>query len=425
MSEALNEIISKVEFPEKLSILFDSARYKVLYGGRGGAKSWGIARALLIIGARKTTRILCAREFQTSIRDSVHKLLSDQIVAMGLVEFYEITQNSIRGKNGTEFSFVGLKNNVANIKSYEGCDICWVEEAQTTSKLSWNVLIPTIRKEGSEIWISFNPELETDETFQRFIVNQPENCIVQRINWSDNPWFPETLRLEKDALFVRDREAYNTVWEGVCRQTVDGAIFAKEMQQAEFENRITRVPYDATKPVLAVFDIGWADATAVWFVQFIGMETRLIRYYETTQTTMSQILAKMQTFGYVYDTLYLPHDAQNKTLAANGRSIEDIVRAAGFNVRIIDRVPITDSINAARTIFSKCYFDRENCNEGLQCLRHYRYDVNPETGAFSQKPLHDNYSHGADAFRYIGLMITEPKKRTVKKINYQVSGWMS
>ena len=425
MSEAVSNAIAQAEFPAKLSILFDPARYKVLYGGRGGAKSWGIARALLIIGARKPTRILCAREFQTSIRDSVHKLLSDQIIAMGLIDFYEITQNAIRGKNGTEFSFVGLKNNVANIKSYEGCDICWVEEAQTTSKLSWNVLIPTIRKEGSEIWISFNPELETDETYQRFIVNTPENSIVQRINWSDNPWFPETLRLEKDALFVRDREAYNTVWEGVCRQTVDGAIFAKEMMQAEFEQRITKVPYDPVKPVLAVFDIGWADATAVWFVQFIGMETRLIRYYETTQTTISQILAKMQTFGYVYDTLYLPHDAQNKTLAANGRSIEEIVRAAGYNVRIIDRTPIADSINAARTIFPKCYFDRENTHEGLQCLRHYRYDVNPDTGNFSQKPLHDNYSHGADAFRYIGLMINEPKQYKKKQINYQTSSWMS
>lgn len=425
MSEEVSQAIAQAEFPQKLSILFDSARYKVLYGGRGGAKSWGIARALLIIGARKPTRILCAREFQTSIRDSVHKLLSDQIIAMGLTDFYEITQNAIRGKNGTEFSFVGLKNNVSNIKSYEGCDICWVEEAQTTSKLSWNVLIPTIRKEGSEIWVSFNPELETDETYQRFIVNTPENCIVQRINWSDNPWFPETLRLEKDALFVRDREAYNTVWEGVCRQTVDGAIFAKEMQQAEYEQRITRVPYDPIKPVLAVFDIGWADATAVWFVQFIGMETRLIRYYETTQTTISQILAKMQTFGYVYDTLYLPHDAQNKTLAANGRSIEEIVRAAGYNVRIIDRTPIADSINAARTIFPKCYFDRENTHEGLQCLRHYRYDVNPDTGNFSQKPLHDNYSHGADAFRYIGLMINEPKQYKKKQINYQTSSWMS
>ena len=425
MSEAVSNAIAQAEFPAKLSILFDPARYKVLYGGRGGAKSWGIARALLIIGARKPTRILCAREFQTSIRDSVHKLLSDQIIAMGLIDFYEITQNAIRGKNGTEFSFVGLKNNVSNIKSYEGCDIVWVEEAQTTSKLSWNVLIPTIRKEGSEIWISFNPELETDETYQRFIVNTPENSIVQRINWSDNPWFPETLRLEKDALFVRDREAYNTVWEGVCRQTVDGAIFAKEMMQAEFEQRITKVPYDPVKPVLAVFDIGWADATAVWFVQFIGMETRLIRYYETTQTTISQILAKMQTFGYVYDTLYLPHDAQNKTLAANGRSIEEIVRAAGYNVRIIDRTPIADSINAARTIFPKCYFDRENTHEGLQCLRHYRYDVNPDTGNFSQKPLHDNYSHGADAFRYIGLMINEPKQYKKKQINYQTSSWMS
>ena len=427
MSENLGEIISKVEFPQKLSCLFepDYCRYRILLGGRGGAKSWGISRALLIKAARQPLRILCAREFQTSIRDSVHKLLSDQIQELGLSDFFEITQNTIRGKNGSEFSFVGLKNNVANIKSYEGVDICWVEEAQTTSRLSWNTLIPTIRKENSEIWISFNPELETDETYQRFVVSPPEGAIVQRINWSDNPWFPETLRLEKDSLFVRDREAYNTVWEGMCRQTVDGAIFAKEMMQAEFEQRITRVPYDPVKPVLAVFDIGWADATAVWFVQFIGMETRLIRYYETTQTTISQILAKMQTFGYVYDTLYLPHDAQNKTLAANGRSIEEIVRAAGYNVRIIERTPIADSINAARTIFPKCYFDRENTHEGLQCLRHYRYDVNPDIGNFSQKPLHDNYSHGADAFRYICLMINEPKQYKKKQINYQTSSWMS
>lgn len=415
------------DFPAKLSCLFEPeySRYRVLFGGRGGAKSWGIARALLIKAARQPLRILCAREFQTSIKDSVHKLLSDQIFAMGMQGLFEITQNSIRGKNGSEFAFIGLKNNIANVKSYEGVDIAWVEEANTTSKLSWSILIPTIRKENSEIWVSFNPELETDETYQRFVVSPPEGSTVQKINWSDNPWFPETLRIEKDNLFVRDREAYNTVWEGMCRQTVDGAIFAKEMQQAEFEGRITKVPYDPIKPVLAVFDIGWADATAVWFVQFIGMETRLIRYYETTQTTISQILAKMQTFGYVYDTLYLPHDARNKTLAANGKSIEEIVRAAGYNVRIIDRTPIADSINAARTIFPKCYFDRENTHEGLQCLRHYRYDVNPDTGNFSQKPLHDNYSHGADAFRYIGLMINEPKQYKKKQINYQTSSWMS
>mgnify|MGYP000095936013 FL=1 len=166
MSEVA-QAIAKAEFPLKLECLFKPSRYKVLYGGRGGAKSWGVARALLIKAAQNPLRVLCAREFQTSIKDSVHKLLCDQIEALGLGTFYEITQTSIRGKNGSEFSFVGLKNNVANVKSYEGVDICWVEEAQTTSRMSWNVLIPTIRKEKSEIWITFNPELETDETYQR------------------------------------------------------------------------------------------------------------------------------------------------------------------------------------------------------------------------------------------------------------------
>lgn len=406
---------AKVEFPVKLQPLFTPARYKVLYGGRGGAKSWGIARALLIIAAQRPTRILCAREFQTSIKDSVHKLLSDQIFALGLESHYEITQATIRGKNGSEFNFVGLKNNVANVKSYEGVDICWVEEAQTVSRLSWNTLIPTIRKEKSEIWVSFNPELETDETYQRFVVNPPEGAIVIKVNWSDNPWFPETLKLEKDALKARDHAAYQVVWEGFCRLTVDGAIFAREMQMAELEGRITRVPYDPSKPVHAIFDLGWSDATAIWFLQFIGMEIRLIRYIEGSQQTMSDYLAKMQTFGYVYDTLWLPHDAENKTLAANGRSIEEIVRAAGYKTKIIPRTPIADSINAARTMFRTCYFDRENCHDGLQCLRHYRYEVDPETGNFSKTPLHDHYSHGADAFRMIGLMVNEPRRSKPQK----------
>ena len=423
MSE-VQDAIARAEFPIKLEGLFKKSRYKVAYGGRGGAKSWGIARALLILGAKSPMRILCAREFMTSMRDSVHKLLCDQIEALGLLGFYEITQASIRAKNGTEFAFVGLKNNIANVKSYEGVDICWVEEAQTVSRLSWNVLIPTIRKEGSEIWISFNPELETDETYQRFVANPPADCITMKVNWYDNPWFPDTLRLEKDSLKARDEEAYNQVWEGLCRQTVDGAIFAKEMQQAEKDGRICRVPYDATKPVHAIFDLGWSDSTAIWFLQFIGMETRLIRYIEDSQKTISYYLATMQTYGYVYDKIWLPHDAENKTLAAAGRSIDDIVRAAGYKTEIMPRVPILDSINAARTIFPNCYFDREHTADGLACLRHYRYEVDPETGQFSRNPLHDHYSHGADAFRYIALMIKEPPKRKKSAQIAMASNWM-
>ena len=368
--------------------------------------------------------MLFRSEFQASIKDSVHKLFCDQIDALGLLPFYEITQTSIRGANGSEFAFIGLKNNPTNIKSFEGVDICWVEEGQTVSRLSWNILIPTIRKSGSEIWISFNPDLETDETYQRFVVKPPRDAVIIKINWSDNPWFPDTLRIEKDALKDRDPKAYANVWEGMCRRTVDGAIFATEMDKAEADGRLTKVPYDPTKPVHAVCDLGWSDATAWWFVQFIGMETRLIRYFEGSQRTMTSYLAQLQTFGYVYDTIWLPHDAENQTLAASGRSIEEIVRGAGFKTSIMPRVPVVDSINAARTIFPNMWFDRENCADGLNCLRHYRYEVDPDTGLFSKNPLHDQYSHGADAFRYIALMIKEPARPRKPKQVAHAGGWM-
>ena len=421
----IQEAKAKARFPAKLKCLFvpEKARYRVLYGGRGGSKSWNIARALLLKGCEQKIRVLCAREYQTSIKDSVHKLLCDQIFALELEAHYEITERSLRGTNGTEFIFVGVKNNTNNVKSIEGIDICWVEEAQSVTPNSWNVLVPTIRKADSEIWISFNPELPTDETWKRFVINPPENAVVQKINWSDNPYFPEVLDLERRALQGRDIQAYNNVWEGIPRQTVDGAIFAKEVTMAELEGRICNVPYDASKPVHAIFDLGWADQTAVWLLQFVGQETRLIRYFEDSQQTISHYMAKLQSFGYMYDTIWLPHDAKAKSLGT-GKSIEEIVRATGMKVQILDRVPVADSINAARTIFSKCYFDRQNTEEGLQCLRHYRYDVDPDTKMFSPKPLHDEYSHGADAFRYIGLMINEPKKAPIQKSYRAPVGWM-
>ncbi len=177
------------QFPDALQFLFEPARYKVAYGGRGGAKSWGFARALLILGAQKNLTILCAREFQSSIKDSVHALLAAQVHDLGLDWFYETQEKTIIGKNGTNFIFAALRHNVDSIKSKEGIDICWVEEAVTVSKNSWDKLIPTIRKPGSEIWISFNPELDTDETYKRFIKNSPPGAVVKKVNWSDNPWF--------------------------------------------------------------------------------------------------------------------------------------------------------------------------------------------------------------------------------------------
>lgn len=425
LDQTIREAAAKAQFPKKFEGLFkpEKSRYRVYYGGRGGAKSWNFARALLIKAAQKPMRILCAREFQTSIKDSVHKLLSDQIYALGMESIYEITQNTIRSINGSEFIFVGIKNNTNNVKSIEGIDICWVEEAQSVSANSWNVLIPTIRKQDSEIWISFNPEFPTDETWKRFVENPAPDSVLVKVNWNDNPWFPETLNNERLMLKGRDLSAYNNVWEGIPRNTIDGAIFAKEMEMAELEGRISHVPYDSTKPVHAVFDLGWADNTACWIIQFVGFDIRVLRYFEDNQKTIQHYLSLMQTFGYMYDTIWLPHDAAAKSLGT-GKSIEEIVRSTGMKVQILDRVPVADSINAARTIFPRCYFDRKNTEDGLNCLRHYRYDVD-EHGTFSQKPLHDIYSHGADAWRYIGLMVNEPRKPKPVKQTYALGGsWM-
>jgi phage terminase large subunit len=417
------------EFPDALGFLFEPARYKIAYGGRGGAKSWGAARALLIQGVEKPLRVLCAREFQNSISDSVHKLLSDQVSALGLDAFYEVQNAVIKGRNGTEFAFAGLRHNVARIKSFEGVDRVWVEEAQAVSKSSWETLIPTIRKEGSEIWITFNPELDTDETYRRFVLNPPSNAVVRKVNWSDNPWFGPPLSDEKDSLKERDPDAYLTVWEGHCRQTLDGAIYAKEIRQATEGGRITRVPYDATKPVHTFWDLGWSDNTSVWMAQAVGFEYRIIDFIQDSQKALPHYLGLLQATGYVFGTDYLPHDAQAKSLAGAGRTIEQLMRASGRKVQIIPRMSVADGINAARTVFPNCWFDEVKCADGLQALRRYRYEVDEVTGQFSRTPLHDAASHASDAFRYLAVSLRDrpDKKQTKPKLHdfgHMTTGWM-
>ncbi|MDH2313341.1 PBSX family phage terminase large subunit [Methylobacterium brachiatum] len=408
----------KVEFPEKLAFLFEPARYKIAYGGRGGAKSWGFGRALLILGAQRPLRVLCAREFQNSIAESAHALFAQQIDLLGLEGFYEVQEKRILGRNGTEFIFKGLRHNVASVKSTEGVDVCWVEEARTVSKTSWDVLIPTIRKEGSEIWISFNTELEEDETYQRFVKKPPTGARVVKIGWEDNPWFPEVLRQEALDLKERDPIAYETVWGGNCKAVLDGAIYANEILAATTAKRFTKVPYDKTKPVHTFWDLGRADKTSIWFAQVVGFEFRIIDFYENRGHALGHYLeviadrakpVELGGKGYVYGEHWLPHDARNELLASE-RTIEQQMWAAGHRVRITPRLTVAAGIDAARKIFARCWFDADACADGLQALRNYRYDVDPNTQAFSKTPLHDWASHAADAFRYFAIGIAEPRE---------------
>ena len=395
-----------IDLPEKLSFFFTPHRYKIAYGGRGSGKSWGAAISLLVLGVQKPLRILCAREFQNSINDSVHALLADQIKKLGLEGFYEIQNTAIYGKNGTEILFAGLKHNVTKIKSFEGVDICWVEEAQTTSKSSWDVLIPTVRKDNSEIWITFNPELDTDETYKRFVVNPPVNSKSVKVNYSDNPWFPSVLRDEMEDLKARDIDAYLNVWEGNTRQVLDGAVYASELRKAQEETRIKDILIDKSIPVSTFWDLGWADMTSIWFIQIIpGGEVRVIDFYQDCQKPIDFYTALLQTKGYTYRDHWLPHDAEHKNMT--GRSTKEIVEGMGLPVRITPKLSIANGINAARMLMNRCYFDQTRCAEGLQALRHYRYAVDPDTKMFSDKPLHDQHSHAADAFRYVAVGLDE------------------
>lgn len=404
---------SIARFPAALQPLFKPARYKILYGGRGGTKSWGIARALLLLGAQRPLRFLCARETQKSIADSVHHLLASQIVDLGMEHVYDIQEariiwkpsyleqwrkmNNIEASSSTEFIFAGLKQNISNLKSYEGCDIVWVEEAATVSKRSWEVLIPTIRKENSEIWVSFNPELDTDETYQRFVISPPPGAVVIKVGYQDNPWFPAVLRAEMEHLKAKDFASYLHVWEGQCLSAVEGSIYAKELGDATIENRITKVPYDRSSPVHTAWDLGFGDMVSIWMFQRVGFEWRFIDYEEGTAQALPHYLQAIQRRPYVWGTDYLPWDGGAPQLGT-GKSIEELMRAAGRTVQVVKRLLVTDGINIVRTMFPNCYFDQEKCADGLQGLRRYRWSVKTD-GERGKEPLHDSASHPADALR--------------------------
>lgn len=397
----------EAQFPEVFNALFQPARYKIFHGGRGGAKSWGFARALLIQGLEKPLRILCARETQKSIADSVHRLLKDQIRDLGFSSKYVVQQATILGVNGSEFIFQGLKHNVANIKSVEACDRVWVEEAQSVSKDSWDTLIPTIRKQDSEIWASFNPELETDDTYRRFVLHPPPGAIVRRVTWRDNPWFPAVLRAEKDHMLATDPRSYDNIWEGLCKTSVEGAIYEQELKDCETKGHIRAVAYEYGIPVHTFWDLGFGDLVSIWMVQSTAFEHRVIDYIEGSGKPASYYVEQLQKRPYIWGTDWLPWDGKTKSFAT-GKSAQEMMQSLGRKVQITPRLSVIDGINAVRTMFPKLYFDGDRCADGLQGLRRYRWN-NPANGADPREPFHDAASHPADALRTMGVAIKHPE----------------
>ena len=394
--------MKQVNFPPCLSEIFEPRRYKIAFGGRGSSKSWSFARALLIIGAKQKTRILCAREVQKSIKQSVHTLLSDQIQEMGLGAFYQVLETEIRGKNGTQISFAGLATHtVESVKSFEGCSIVWCEESQTISKKSWDILIPTIRNPGSEIWVTFNPDIDTDDTYVRFVVNPPPDSLVVKMNYMDNPWFPEVLEKERLHCLNTDPKGYNNIWEGKCKAAVDGAIYADEMESAQTEGRICNVPYDPLLKVQIIFDLGWNDAMFISLAQKGVADLRIIESIEDSHKTLDYYSALLKEKKYNWGKIWLPHDGAAKDFKT-GKSSQEILQALGWDVEIIPISSIEEGIKQARMTFNRVYFDKTKAGVLVNSLKRYKRVINSRTNE-AGAPDHDSSSHGADNFRYISV----------------------
>lgn len=395
-----------LQMPSCLRHLYSPKRYKVMHGGRGGGKSHSVAQALLDLGARKQLRILCAREIQKSMRDSVHRLLKDYIIKLGLTAFYEVTDTEIRGLNGTLILFSGLQaHTVDSIKSFEGVDIVWVEEAHSVSKKSWDVLTPTIRKDGSEIWLTLNPDMETDETYVRFVAaGTTDDTWVCEINWRDNPWFPSVLNDERrKAKREMSQEDYEHIWEGKARTVAAGAIYRHEITLLHAEKRVRLVPYDSELPVHTVWDLGWNDSMVILMVQRGPHDVRVIDYIEDSHRTLEWYVKELDKKPYRWGTDYIPHDGRTKNYQT-GKSTEEQLRSMGRKPFVLAVTPVEEGIKQVRMLFPRMYFDKDRTSALVEHLKRYQRRIHEKTGE-PMGPLHDEHSHGADATRYLAQAV--------------------
>lgn len=376
----------RVEVPEAFRGLFQPSRYKVFYGGRGGGKSWAFARCLVLMAAQKKIRVLCAREFQVSIADSVHKLLCDQIAEVGLSRAYTITKTGIHcPTTGSEFIFKGLHHNAVEIKSLEGVDVCWVEEAQSVCSDSWDLLIPTIRKESSEIWISFNPGSPDDETWRRFVLSPPPGAIVRRVNYDDNPFFPAVLEKERAYAQTLDPNYYAHVWLGEPKVISDAQVF---------KGRYAVQPFD-TPPSARLFhgaDWGFAkDPTAL--VRCFIHESSLYIDCEAYGVGV-----ELDETAELFDSIPTSRTWPIKADSARPETIS-YMRRRGFNISPAKKWggSVEDGIAVIKSFKSVVIHPR--CKHTAEEFRLYSYKVDKNNGDILPVIVDAN-NHCIDALRY-------------------------
>ena len=419
--------------------LLAPSRYKGAHGGRGSGKSHFFAEKLIEDCLAEPgesgfgMRAVCIREVQKDLAQSSKLLIESKLQAMGLgsADGFRVFTDEIKTPKDGLIIFRGMQDFTADsIKSLEGFKRMWWEEAQTATSHSLNMLRPTIRTPGSELWFSWNPRRPTDPVDVMLRGEEkPTGAVVVRANWRDNPWLTAELTQERLDCIRMQPEQYDHVWEGGYVTVLEGAYYAKYIAKAREENRIGRVSADPLMTTRLFCDIGGtgarADAFTIWAAQFIGREIRVLDYYEAVGQPLSAHLVWMRSKGYTPDKgiqVWLPHDGDSQD-KVHDVSYASALRKTGYQVEVVPnqgKGAAMARIESARRLFPRMWFS-DLCDAGLSALGWYHEKKDPVRG-IGLGPDHDWASHGADAFGLMCVAYKEPNIRKLEPIQYSLAG---
>lgn len=417
----------QIRIPDKLVPVFTGeAMYRGAYGGRGSAKTRTFAKMAAVHGLRCAEAgelgvIVCGREFMNSLDESslaeVKAAIQEEPY---LAAKYEVGEKFVRTRDGRiDFAFIGLRHNLDSIKSKSRIRLLWVDEAEPVSEKAWMKAIPTVREEGAEIWVTWNPERKKSATHKRFRESPPHGSKIVKMNWRDNPWFPSTLAKTRLEDKEKRPDQYDHVWEGDFVTMVEGAYFAKCLTEAREQRRIGRVCFDPLMRVRVFCDLGGtgtkADAFAMWPAQFIDKEIRVRDYYEAQGQSLSAHIQWLHSKGYKPDRadIYLPHDGETNDRIFDV-SFESAFRAAGYDVTVIPnqgKGAAKMRVEAARRRFPMIWFDEETTEDGRDALGWYHEKKSDDDREALLGPDHDWSSHGSDAFGLMCVAYEDPTGR--------------
>jgi phage terminase large subunit len=405
----------RIETARVFRPLLEPARYLASWGGRGGGKSHFFAELLVErCLLRRGTLAVCIREIQRTLSQSSKRLIESKIQSMGVGSSFRVLNDRIETPGGGLIIFQGMQDaNAESIKSLEGYHIAWIEEAQSLSHRSLALLRPTIRAEGSQIWASWNPRRKSDAIDEFLRGQKPDNAIVVKANWRDNPWHSVTLEEERRLDLDRYPDRYAHIWEGDYATAFAGAYYATHLAQAAAEGRIGIVTPDPLASTRLFFDIGGAgakaDAMAIWVVQFAGDRILVLDYIEGQGQVLAYYVNELRARGHQGATIYLPHDGINTNILT-GKRLEDHLGDAEFSVITIKNQgpgAAAMRIEAARRLFSKVWFNEATTEAGRDALGYY-HERRDERRDVQLGPEHDWSSHAADAFGLMAVSYEEP-----------------